>query len=200
MNPMVHIALFGTSADPPTVGHQIILEKLAVRFDVVAAWAASNPFKPNQTPLVHRQAMLALLVEELQPHYLNVQFRPQLSHPRTLHSLQIAQQIWPGSQFTLAVGSDILDSLPNWYAVSELLRQVNLLIVPRPGTPITPAHHDVLQRLGACFTVADFMGPDVSSTTYRQTQSETEAIPVIANYIRQHQLYNPADDFTDFTS
>jgi nicotinate-nucleotide adenylyltransferase len=189
MNPMVHIALFGTSADPPTVGHQIILEKLSARFDIVAAWAASNPFKPNQTPFDHRQAMLALLVQNLQLHYPNVQFQPQLSHPRTLNSIQLAHQIWPDGELTLALGSDILDSLPNWYSVQDLLSQVDLLIVPRPGSPITPIHCDVLQQLGARFTVADFMGPNVSSTTYRQSQSEAEAIPVIADYIQQHQLY-----------
>jgi Cytidylyltransferase-like len=54
---MIHTALFGTSADPPTLGHQAILEWLATQFDEVAVWAADNPFKVQQTPLYHRQTM-----------------------------------------------------------------------------------------------------------------------------------------------
>ncbi|MCS6815631.1 MAG: adenylyltransferase/cytidyltransferase family protein, partial [Cyanobacteria bacterium] len=55
---MMDIALFGTSADPPTVGHQAILLWLLEHFDYVAVWAADNPFKSHQASLHHRLAML----------------------------------------------------------------------------------------------------------------------------------------------
>lgn len=42
---MTRVALFGTSADPPTVGHQAILRWLSEHYDQVAVWAADNPFK-----------------------------------------------------------------------------------------------------------------------------------------------------------
>ena len=56
------IALFGTSADPPTAAHQTILQWLSDHYDQVAVWASDNPFKENQTPLSHRMTMLALLI------------------------------------------------------------------------------------------------------------------------------------------
>ncbi len=37
------IALFGTSADPPTCGHQALLEGLVAMFPKVATWASDNP-------------------------------------------------------------------------------------------------------------------------------------------------------------
>ena len=55
---MTQIALFGTSADPPTSGHQAILLWLSQRFDKVVVWASDNPFKTHQTLLEHRMAML----------------------------------------------------------------------------------------------------------------------------------------------
>jgi nicotinate-nucleotide adenylyltransferase len=33
------VALFGTSADPPTAGHQAIIRWLSEHFDHVAVWA-----------------------------------------------------------------------------------------------------------------------------------------------------------------
>jgi nicotinate-nucleotide adenylyltransferase len=186
---MTQVALFGTSADPPTVGHQAILRWLANRFDWVVVWAADNPFKPDQTPLEHRQAMLSLLVNSVTQSHQNVRVCPNLSYPQTLKSAQQAQLDWPGVDLTLVVGSDILGSLPNWYQVDALLRLVNLLIVLRPNVPISPPHLDALKVLRARFVVSDFVGPEVSSTKYRQTGDPHGVIPVIAHYIHQNGLY-----------
>jgi nicotinate-nucleotide adenylyltransferase len=191
---MPQIALFGTSADPPTTGHQAILEWLATRFDEVAVWAADNPFKQGQTPLVHRQAMLALLLDAVRQNYPNVTLCAHLSDARSLNSVRLAQQIWPQAHLTLVAGSDVLASLPSWYRIEELLRTVQVQIVPRPGFPVDRADLKALKDLGGQFTVAaDFVGPDVSSTTYRQTKTEAVMIPAIAAYIREHGLYNWAE-------
>jgi nicotinate-nucleotide adenylyltransferase len=191
---MVQTALFGTSADPPTTGHQAILEWLATRFDTVAVWAADNPFKLGQTPLLHRQAMLALLLEAVGQKYSNVRLCPHLSDARSLHSVCLAQKDWPDAQLVLVVGTDVLNSLPSWYRIEELLRIVHLQIVPRPGFPVNREDLNALHALGAQISIAaDFIGPDVSSTTYRQTKTEAVMIPAIATYIHQHGLYDWAD-------
>ncbi len=190
---MAQVALFGTSADPPTTGHRAIVEWLATRFDEVAVWAADNPFKVGQTPLVHRQAMLALLLESVGQQYSNVRLCPHLSDGRSLNSVHLAQRDWPQAQLVLVVGSDVLESLPSWYRINELLKVVHLQIVPRPGFPVSGADLNTLQTLGATLKVAaDFVGPDVSSTEYRQKKAEDVMIPAIATYIHQHTLYDSA--------
>ena len=45
------IALFGTSADPPTVGHKMIIEWLSQNFDKAVVWVSDNPFKYHETSL-----------------------------------------------------------------------------------------------------------------------------------------------------
>lgn len=61
----MHIALFGTSADPPHQGHCEILRWLATQFDHVAVWASDNPFKTHQSPLGDRSAMLRLMIGDI---------------------------------------------------------------------------------------------------------------------------------------
>jgi nicotinate-nucleotide adenylyltransferase len=187
---MIHTALFGTSADPPTLGHQAILEWLATQFNEVAVWAADNPFKVQQTPLHHRQAMLARLVEAINIKASNVTLYPKLAHSRTLHSVQQAQADFPNTRLTLVVGSDLVNTLPTWFHAGELLQLVELLIVPRPGTPIASTNLNAIKDLGGRFTLAQFEGPDVSSTNYRQQGERYPMIPAIAAYIQQHGLYN----------
>ncbi|NEQ41665.1 MAG: nicotinic acid mononucleotide adenylyltransferase, partial [Okeania sp. SIO3I5] len=45
---MTKIALFGTSADPPTAGHETIVRWLSQNFNKVVVWASDNPFKSHQ--------------------------------------------------------------------------------------------------------------------------------------------------------
>ena len=46
------IALFGTSADPPTLGHEALLTELTKIFPKVITWASDNPDKKHQLPLL----------------------------------------------------------------------------------------------------------------------------------------------------
>jgi nicotinate-nucleotide adenylyltransferase len=186
---MSQIALFGTSADPPTTGHLTILRWLSQHFDDVAVWASDNPFKLHQTALEHRTAMLQLLVHELDLPKQNMQVYPELSSPRSLITVERSQQRWSDAEFTLIIGADLVNQLPTWFRVEELLKQVKLLVVPRPGYSLTSQDLNRLRQMGANVTIADLRAPDVSSTAYRE-QGETESVtPPIQDYIDREQLY-----------
>ena len=190
---MLSIALFGTSADPPTAGHQIILVWLSQHFDQVAVWASDNPFKEHQTPLDHRATMLQLLIEDIYPPRQNLRLMQELSSPRALITVERARQRWPDATFTLTIGSDLVTQLPRWYQIEDLLRQVKLLIVPRPGYVITEIDQASLRQVGANFTVADLEVPAVSSTAYR-TEGDPEIVtPPIEAYIHREHLYECQD-------
>ena len=186
---MLNIALFGTSADPPTAGHQAILVWLSQHFDRVAVWAADNPFKSHQTPLTHRMTMLQLLINDINPPRHNLHLYPELSKARTIHTLEIAEARWMDANFTLVIGSDLVYQLPNWYQSEILLERVNLLIIPRPGFVPNEMALAELRRRGARLTIADLTGPDTSSTAYRE-HGDTDALtPPIEAYIHREHLY-----------
>ena len=190
---MKRVALFGTSADPPTAGHQAILSWLSERYDWVAVWAADNPFKSHQTPLEHRAAMLRLLIEDIAPPPQNIVFHPESSY-RTIETLEKAKEYWGAdADFTLVIGSDLVKQLPRWYRVEDLLRQVQLLIVQRPGYAVENVDLHQLRQLGANCAIADMTGPDVSSTAYRK-HGDTQALtPPIQAYIQREHLYKCED-------
>lgn len=190
---MRRIALFGTSADPPTSGHQAIIVWLSERYECVAVWAADNPFKLHQTPLEHRAEMLRLLIEEIKPLRQNVGFHPELGSYRTLETVEKAQKHWGEVALTLVIGSDLVGQLPRWYRVKDLLQQVQLLIVPRPGYGIEEAKLEHLRHLGGKIAIADLTGLDVSSTAYREN-GDTEAVSSsVEAYIHQQHLYKCQD-------
>jgi nicotinate-nucleotide adenylyltransferase len=193
----MRIALFGTSADPPTAGHQKILRWLSEVYDWVAVWAADNPFKSHQTPLEHRARMLQLLISDIEPPRENIAWEQDLSSFRTLETLEKAQCRWGGdADFTLVIGSDLLAQLPRWYRIEDLLQQVQLLIVPRPGYAIDEYSLEMVENLGGKIAIASLTGIDVSSTAYRE-HGDTEALtPPIVAYIHQQHLYKCQDATT----
>ena len=191
----MRIALFGTSADPPTAGHQAILRWLSYRFDVVAVWAAENPFKSHQATLEHRAAMLELLIEDIDTPQRNISLEKNLSSLRTLETLEKAKQHWgKNAEYTLVIGSDLLTQLPRWYRIEDLLRQVQLLVVPRPGYAIDEASLHKVQQLGAKIAIASFTGLDVSSTSYREHGNSEALTPLVTDYINQQHLYKCQDE------
>ena len=191
---MKRVALFGTSADPPTAGHQAILRWLSQHYDWVAVWAADNPFKSHQTSLEHRGAMLRLLIEDINCTRENIVLHPELSSYRTLETLEKAKEYWGAdADFTLVIGSDLVSQLPRWYRVKDLLRQVQLLVVPRPGYPVGDADLQRLMQLGAEVAIADLTGLAVSSTAYRENGDTQALTPPVQAYIHREHLYKCED-------
>ncbi|MBD2327546.1 nicotinate-nucleotide adenylyltransferase [Alkalinema sp. FACHB-956] len=188
------IALFGTSADPPTFGHLAILRWLVQRFDHVAVWASDNPFKAKQVELYHRTRMMQLLVQELQLPATQVRVYPELSYPRTLFTLAKAKEYWPEGEFTLTIGADIVPQIPTWYQAQQLLSQVHLVVIPRSGYALEPQAIEQLRQLGTTVEIADLETPDVSSTAYRTYPQADSVPPSIQSYIQQEQLYEWPDE------
>ena len=190
---MKKIALFGTSADPPTVGHQTILHWLSQHYDRVVVWASDNPFKQHQTPLSDRTQMLQLAIDDLDPPSPNIRLHPELSDRYTLITVNRAREKWGQDvEFSLVIGSDILPQITTWYRSEELLTKVKVLIVPRPGYSIKKAELRSLTQGGGEFAIATLNAPEVSSSTYRHEKEQSLVSPTVRNYIRQNNLYNLA--------
>lgn len=185
---MKKIALFGTSADPPTIGHQNILHWLSQHYDRVVVWASDNPFKQDQTPLQYRSEMLQLAVDDLGLN--NTRLHPELSDRYTLVTVNQARRKW-GENFelNLVIGSDILPQIHSWYGIKELLAQVKLLIVPRVGYGIKTADLASLNRLGGEYAIASLKVAEVSSSTYRVQKDQSLVTNSVRDYIKRWNLY-----------
>lgn len=187
------LALFGTSADPPTRGHQAILVWLSQQFDQVVVWASDNPFKIHEASLEQRQEMLQRLVAEVDAPEKKIVLAPELSHPRALTTLERARQHWPSAQLIFVIGSDLVPKLPSWYRIPEVFSQVQLLVIPRPGYPLHSADLNTLRELGGQIAIAGFTGPAVSSSAYRETDNPDPLTPAIQTYIQEERLYEWAE-------
>ncbi|MEB3296043.1 MAG: nicotinate-nucleotide adenylyltransferase [Cyanobacteriota bacterium] len=181
------IALFGTSADPPTCGHQALLEGLLQRYPRVATWASDNPLKRHHASLELRTALLAALVAQINnPRLRQVQ---QLSSPFAIDSLERARQLWPAAELVFVVGSDLADQIPRWKQANEVLRRCRLAIAPRGDRPLQPELHAVLERMGARVELLAIPVPATASSQLRRAPDPEQIPAAVWPLLLQHNLY-----------
>ena len=138
--------------------------------------------------------MLGLLITDIQQPKHNITLAQDLSSFRTIETVQKAKSHWGhNADFTMVIGSDLLIQLPQWYRIRDLLQQVRVLIVPRPGYMINEPDLHAVQNLGGKINIAELNSIDVSSTAYRE-HGDTQALtsPIIA-YINREHLYKCKD-------
>lgn len=160
------IALFGTSADPPTEGHRVLLQGLLSLYPRVATWASDNPQKHHGAPLALRAELLGALVAAIRDPRLSLE--QELSSPWAIETLERAARRWPGEPLVFVVGSDLVAQIPRWRQASRLLAGCRLAIAPRGGWPVRSEELDALRRLGARLEVLDLQVPATASSRVRQ--------------------------------
>lgn len=188
------VALFGTSADPPTLGHKALLQGLLELFPRVVTWASDNPMKPRQTPLPLRLALLEALVETIgDPRLTVVQ---ALSSPWAIDTLERARARWPRETPVFVVGSDLLAQMPHWRAARQLLDQLELAVALRQGWPVAEGDLEALRALGARVRLLPLFPPATASSRARELAAPDAAPAQVPEelwpLLRRHGLYGLA--------
>ncbi len=100
----------------------------------------------------------------------------------TIDTIAELKKIYPDANFTLVLGSDAANNFDKWHRSEELLKQVKLLVVSRPGSRATDYDEINIKAL------------NISSTKVRQSismrESVIELLPAkVVTFIREFGLY-----------
>ena len=182
------IAIIGGTFDPIHKGHLQVISAVAKKFTKVIVIPTGNPWLKDHTPIAtgeQRVAMTQIAVNSLnlgdkvQVSAIEVK-RPGPSY--AIDTVNELSQIYPGSRFTLVLGSDAASKLNKWHKSDELQRLVEVLVVKRPGVEASN------------FSEIEVSAPDLSSTQIRDKVANSEdisnlVIPTVAAFIKEHHLY-----------
>lgn len=186
----MEIAIFGTSADPPTIAHQKILAYLANHYDLVAVYASNNPFKVHGSDLRHRSHMLELLIAQLNKPYSNIVFAPEISDRRSINTIAKVKKKWGEDHIlTMVIGGDLSEQIFSWYQAEKLWQNLKVLIIPRDGYEIEEANIEKINQQSLGCTVAEYEIPAFSSTDYRRYHNQQILTDSVKAYIKKHHLY-----------
>jgi len=186
------IALFGTSADPPTLGHEALLRELTKIFPKVVTWASDNPEKKHQISLIKRTQLLRILVKKIS--HPKLELVQELSSPRTIHTLKKAFHLWPEGSFSFVIGSDLAVEIPKWLNAKSILNKAKIAIAIRDGWPIRDKQIEEIKKLGGEIELLPFNIPQSSSTKFRERPQEGLVPSALVPTLIEENLYGLADN------
>ncbi|MCM3710826.1 nicotinate-nucleotide adenylyltransferase [Sporosarcina luteola] len=187
---MKKVGLLGGTFNPPHIGHLIMANevKYALQLDEVRLMPTSIPphkADPSDATPEHRLRMVELAVSGI-PGLSASSFevdRGGISY--TFETIKAMKEQEPDTDFHFIIGGDMIDMLPNWYKIDELMKIVKFVGVGRPGTE-GKTHYPI--------TMVQIPEIDLSSTLIRNRLQTGGTIQFlvpekIGTYIRQEELY-----------
>ncbi|WP_054949125.1 nicotinate-nucleotide adenylyltransferase [Numidum massiliense] len=191
----MRVGLMGGTFDPIHLGHLIAADHVQEQLDLDEVWfllAAVPPHKSGQriTAPEHRLQMVRLAVSD-HPHFrvCTIEFERR-GRSYTVDTLTILRQRYPEHDFFFMIGGDMVQNLPNWHRVDDLVHLVEFVGMTRPGY----ARQPLPPPIAAAVQYAELRLVDISATDIRERVKEGRSIRYIVpdqvrNYIEEQQLY-----------
>jgi len=208
------IGIFGGTFDPIHIGHLRVAQEFASAFglDQVLMMVAATP--------PHRERPVASPEDRLRMVQLAVSNCPGLTasdmelHRKgpsfTLDTVKQVSKAAESSLVWMALGGDAYALINTWYCPEDVLAQVHLVVLTRPGYPVdlmTPLPKNLFERYtstggvylhdsGGSLRTLQVSPVDVSSSMIRKAVSEGRGIrdlvtDEVLQYIQQRGLYQP---------
>lgn len=134
----MHIGLYFGSFNPIHNGHLIIANHIVQHSDLDKVWfvlSPQNPLKKSNSLLneYDRLHLVELAVKDNKDFRAsNIEFTlPKPSY--TIQTLAYLSEKFPNEQFTVIMGSDSYQNLPNWKNYEAILSNYNIIVYQRPG-------------------------------------------------------------------
>ena len=181
------IALFGTSADPPTIGHKKILEELSKIYDFTISYVSNNPNKKHKEDISIRSYLLKTLIEDLDnPKIL---FNQSVSSQWAVESIKKCKEIYEFNNLDFVIGSDLIKDIFYWKNFDKIILEVSFFIILREGYPVESNTLKMLETYKVKFRISNIKIPDISSSMFRLNFNYSNLPTSLIDIVKTNNLY-----------
>ncbi len=181
------IALFGTSADPPTIGHKKILEELSKIYPFTISYVSNNPQKNHKEDISIRSYLLKTLVDDLDnPKIL---FNQKVSSQWAVESIKNCKKIYKFKSLDFVIGSDLIKDIFCWKNFDKIIKEVSFFIIDREGYTIESDTFKMLETYKVKFKISNIKIPNISSSKFRLNSNYSNLPISILDIIKKNNLY-----------
>ena len=181
------IALFGTSADPPTIGHKKILEELSKIYAFTIGYVSNNPNKNHKEDISIRSHLLKTLIEDLDnPKIL---FNQCVSSQWAVESIKKCKRIYELNNLDFVIGSDLIKDIFYWKNFDKINDEVSFLIILREGYPVESNTLKMLETHKVKFKISTIKIPNISSSKLRSNFNYSNLPTSLIDIVKKNNLY-----------
>jgi nicotinate-nucleotide adenylyltransferase len=178
------VGFFGGSFNPPHFSHVLAVHYALLRwqFDfIVVAPTYEHPFEKDLVDFEHRVHMTRIAFEHLGSFVHILPIEKELPKPSyTWQTLAHIQELYPDSEVTLLIGSDLVAELPSWNH-PEVIAQYPVCVIPRTGIQISGQHEAGVLPAASSSEIRNML---------REGKDVSHLVPWrVLQYIREYELY-----------
>ena len=182
-----NIALFGTSADPPTIGHKKILEELSRIYAITISYVSNNPNKKHKEDISIRSYLLKTLIEELDnPKIL---FNQKVSSQWAVETIKKCKKIYDINNLDFVIGSDLIKDIFCWKNFDKIINEVSFFIILREGYPVESNTLKMLETYKVKFRISNIKIPNISSSKFRLNFNYSNLPTSLIDFVKKNNLY-----------
>ena len=181
------IALFGTSADPPTIGHKKILEELSKIYDLTISYVSNTPNKNHKENISIRSHLLKTLIDDLDnPKIL---FNQSVSSQWAVDSIKKCKRIYKLNTLDFVIGSDLIKDIFYWKNFDNINEEVSFLVILREGYPVESNTLKMLETYKVKFKISTIKIPNISSSKFRLNSNYSNLPTSLVDIVKKNNLY-----------
>ena len=181
------IALFGTSAAPPTIGHKKILEELSKIYAFTICYVSNNPNKNHIEDISIRSHLLKTLIEDLDnPKIL---FNQSVSSQWAVESIKKCKRIYKLNNLDFVIGSDLINDIFYWKNFETINKEVSFFIILRKGYPVDADTLKMLETYKVKFKISTIKIPNISSSKLRSNFNYSNLPTSLKDIVKKNNLY-----------
>ena len=181
------IALFGTSADPPTVGHKKILEELSKIYAFTISYVSNNPTKEHKEDISIRSHLLKTLIKDLDNP--NIIFNQRVSSQWAVESIKKCKKIYSFNNLDFVIGSDLIKDIFSWKNFDKIIKEVGFLIIIREEYPVESSTLKMLETYKVKFKISSIKIPNISSSKFRLNVDYSNLPTSLIDIVKKNNLY-----------
>ena len=132
------IGILGGTFDPPHIGHLIIANEVMHHEGLDEIWFMPNHEPPHKLKSgsvsnEDRLKMLKLAIKDREGFHVQTIELDRDGKSYTFDTMTILKEMYPDFDFHFIIGADMVEYLPKWYMIDELLKLVRFISVNRPN-------------------------------------------------------------------
>ena len=187
---MKKIGILGGTFNPPHTGHLVIANEVLHALGLDKVWFMPNKVPPHKSidssvSNSDRLAMLHLAVDDNPDFRIETVELDRNGPSYTYDTIRILKDMYKDDEFYFIIGGDMVEYLPKWHAIDQLLELVKFVGVSRPSFK-DQSEYDILYAATPQI--------DISSSMIRERVKAGESIRYllpdpVREYIEEHKLY-----------
>ncbi|WP_373892871.1 nicotinate-nucleotide adenylyltransferase [Virgibacillus sp. CBA3643] len=186
---MKRIGILGGTFDPPHLGHLIIAEETRLALDLDEIWFIPSYTPPHKTSakstVEDRISMVKKAIEANPSFTLNTIEVERVGRSYTFDTMKALRDAYPMIDFYFIIGADMVEYLPKWDRIDQLMDLVTFVGVKRPGYQLNTPYPIVEVDI----PMIDLSSTCIRNRLYNRKPAHYLIPETVYSYIKEKQLY-----------